>query len=206
MYELQSVSFHNDTVYLVNNDGVPYFPVRPLVENMGLTWQGQHIKLTTQKKWSTVTMITTVAADGKQRKMLCLPLRKLPAFLYSIEADKVRPDLKEKVEIYQEECDEVLWNYWTKGFAINQRFGLDTLREVIRQELATCIHPRRAAAKPVSAEEAARMREYILAGHGTTETARLTGRSVSTVKAHTWEERRAMAKSRQPMLPGMEVA
>ena len=48
-------------------------------------------------------------------------LRKLPAWLYSIHANKVKPEIRDTVIKYQEECDDVLWDYWTKGVAINPR-------------------------------------------------------------------------------------
>jgi hypothetical protein len=33
----------------------------------------------------------------------------------------VAPELRDKIIQYQEECDEVLWNYWTKGAAVRPR-------------------------------------------------------------------------------------
>ncbi|MDW2770136.1 phage antirepressor N-terminal domain-containing protein, partial [Acinetobacter baumannii] len=56
--------------------------------------------------------------------MTCLPVRKLAAWLYSIHANKVRPELRETVIMYQNECDDVLWDYWTKGQAINNRLTI----------------------------------------------------------------------------------
>lgn len=47
--------------------------------------------------------------------MTCLPLRKLPAWLYSISPNKVKHELREKIIRYQEECDDVLWEHWSKG-------------------------------------------------------------------------------------------
>lgn len=125
MNELQTIPFHTDTVYLVEHDGQPYVPVRPIIENIGIDWATQSVKLNNQKERWSVGLVPTVAGDGKQREMLCLPLRKLAGFLYNINSDLVRPDLKEKVMMYQNECDEVLWNYWTKGVAVND----STLRD-----------------------------------------------------------------------------
>lgn len=39
----------------------------------------------------------------------------------TISPNKVRPELRERVIMYQNECDDVLWDYWMKGQAINQR-------------------------------------------------------------------------------------
>lgn len=57
--------------------------------------------------------ITIVAKDGKERFRTCLPVRKLAGWLYSISPNKVKSELREKVVMYQEEWDDVLWQYWT---------------------------------------------------------------------------------------------
>lgn len=110
------VSFYEDTVVLVGRNNEPFVAMRPIVTNMGLDWKTQYDKLT-DKFGSTVGIIPTVGEDGKNREMVCLPLRKLPAWLYSINPSKVAPELRDKVVRYQSECDDALWDYWTKGSA-----------------------------------------------------------------------------------------
>ncbi|MFJ3372817.1 phage antirepressor N-terminal domain-containing protein [Pseudomonas sp. NPDC086251] len=61
---------------------------------------------------STITEMVIVAADGKQRQMTCLPLRKLTGWLMSIHPNKVKPELREGIIAYQNECDDALWAYW----------------------------------------------------------------------------------------------
>lgn len=114
--QLIPVHFHDDTVFLVERNGEPYTPVRPFCDALGLNWAAQTIKLNQRFK-TTVSLIETVASDGKKREMLCLPLRKLPAYLYSIDPEKVKPAIRAKVELYQGECDEVLWRHWSGQMA-----------------------------------------------------------------------------------------
>lgn len=119
---LIQVPFRHATLFLADVDGTPYVTMRPVVEGMGLDWKSQHAKLTQNQRFaSTMVEITTVAEDGKQRAMTCLPLRKLPGWLMSISPNKVSPEIKETVIAYQAECDDALWDYWTKGQAINPR-------------------------------------------------------------------------------------
>lgn len=121
-HELIPVSFHKDTLYLVEHQGQPYTPVKPIAENLGISWASQTVKLQNNpKRWGTVSIITTLAADGKSREMLCLPLRKLPVYLLSIDPRKVKESIRFKLEIYQEECDDALWAYWNQGVAVNPR-------------------------------------------------------------------------------------
>ncbi|OGK06570.1 MAG: hypothetical protein A2W80_13705 [Candidatus Riflebacteria bacterium GWC2_50_8] len=58
----------------------------------------------------------TPSASGLQ-KTLCIPVRKLAGFLATINPSRVREELRAKIIQYQNECDDALWNYWTKGSA-----------------------------------------------------------------------------------------
>jgi len=126
--QLFPVPFHDDTLVLVDHDGTPFVAMKPVVINMGLAWEPQFTKLK-ERFEATITEIVMVAEDGKLREMLCLPLRKLPAWLYSVNPNKVAPELRDKIVRYQEECDEALWNYWTKGHAHNPRAAAPTIAQ-----------------------------------------------------------------------------
>ena len=106
--QLIPVLFGPDTLILVEHNAQPYVVMKPLVLAMGLDWRSQHVKIT-DKFQATMVEITTVADDGKPRSMICLPLRKLPGWLYSINPGKLAPALRPTVVRYQEESDEVLW-------------------------------------------------------------------------------------------------
>lgn len=110
--QLIPVPFYEDTVVLVGNDNEPLVAMKPIVINIGLDWKSQHSKVT-ERFSSVMVEITTTGGDGKQYAMTCLPLRKLPAWLYSISPKKVRPELRDKIIRYQEECDDALWKYWS---------------------------------------------------------------------------------------------
>lgn len=129
-----AVPFHNAELYIVEFEGQPYTPMKPIVDGMGLDWAAQFNKLK-QKFASTIAEIAMVANDGKSRSMLCLPVRKLAAWLYSINANKVKPELRETVITYQNECDDVLWDYWTKGQAINDRKSISPEQQALLHEI-----------------------------------------------------------------------
>ncbi|QZN96371.1 phage antirepressor N-terminal domain-containing protein [Symbiopectobacterium purcellii] len=115
-----SVPFHGVELYIVTRNDEPYTPMKPIVEGMGMIWAAQFVKLK-QRFTSTISEIEIVADDGKSRKMLCLPLRKLAGWLQTISPNKVKPEIRDKVIQYQDECDDVLYKYWTKGEVINPR-------------------------------------------------------------------------------------
>lgn len=126
--QLFPVPFHGDTLVLVAHGDEPFVAMKPVVENMGLAWQTQHRKML-EKFGATITIMVTVGEDGKNREMVCLPLRKLPAWLYSINPRKVAPELREKIVRYQEECDEILWRYWTQGYVARPGVNQPTIAQ-----------------------------------------------------------------------------
>lgn len=127
-YQQMIVPFHNANLSIVNYNGQPYVSMKPIVEGMGLTWQSQHEKLK-QRFASTITEIVIVANDGKKRLMTCLPLKKLFGWMMTISPNKVKPELKETIIKYQDECDDALWNYWSGKLSARQR-AFDDLNEI----------------------------------------------------------------------------
>lgn len=115
------VPFNGQQIITAMTAGVAYVAMKPIVENLGMSWSTQQTKLMKQiSKFNHVHM-NMVAADGKLRKLLCLPLKKLNGWLFSINPEKVRADIRDKLIQYREECFTVLHDYWTKGKAENAR-------------------------------------------------------------------------------------
>ncbi|MGI2316354.1 phage antirepressor N-terminal domain-containing protein [Pasteurella multocida] len=115
--QTQTISFYGSQLITLKVDDVIYTAVKPIVEALGLSWSSQHRKLENSKGKFNCAHMSIVAEDGKLREMLCMPLKKLNGWLFSINPEKVRSDLKEKVIQYQEECFEALYNYWYHGKA-----------------------------------------------------------------------------------------
>ena len=113
----QTISFHGSDLITLKVEDVIYTAVKPIVKAMGLDWGGQQQKLSKSNDKFNCRDISMVAKDGKIREMLCMPLKKLNGWLFSINPEKVRADLREKVIQYQEECFEALYNYWHFGKA-----------------------------------------------------------------------------------------
>lgn len=117
---MKQIDFYGDKLDVVDmEDGKAGIVVRRLVENLGLDWGSQTRKL--ENPLFNCCVNTTVGADGKSREMLVLPISRVSAYLFSINVNRVREDLREKLALYQIECADVLYNYWSKGYAVNPR-------------------------------------------------------------------------------------
>lgn len=116
-----TVPFHGSALFVVNHNGEPYTPMKPIVEGMGLDWMGQFRKLKSRFATSIEEISIQLPGDIQRRNVVCLPLRKLAGWLQTISPNKVKPEIRDRVIQYQDECDDVLYEYWTKGVAVNPR-------------------------------------------------------------------------------------
>jgi hypothetical protein len=121
-----AVPFHGTELYVVDHGGQPFTPMKPIVDGMGLAWQTQHRKIATNDtRWGITEMV--IPTSGGNQAMVCMPLRKLPGWLMTIHPNKVKAERREAIIRFQNECDDVLWDYWTKGQASRQEGVKETL-------------------------------------------------------------------------------
>lgn len=115
MNQVQNISFHGQTVSVFSQNKTQYVAMRPIVENIGLSWDSQFKKIQRHEILnSTVVMMTMVAPDGKKREMLCLPLDYLNGWLFGVDARRVKPEIKDRLLTYQRECFRVLNNHFNQ--------------------------------------------------------------------------------------------
>lgn len=116
-----SVPFNGQQVITAMNDGMAYVGMKAIVENLGMSWGTQQQKLMKNMDKFNCIHMNMVASDGKIREVLCIPLRKLNGWLFSINPAKVRADIRDRLITYQEECFTVLYNYWSNASKPKQR-------------------------------------------------------------------------------------
>ena len=101
-------------IVTVEKDGETYVPIKPICQAIGIAFQAQNDKLKSDEILSsTITIIVTVGEDGKQREMVCLPLRYVYGWLFTINPGKVAPEAREAVSRYRRECYDVLYEHFT---------------------------------------------------------------------------------------------
>lgn len=127
-----NVPFYGNSLFVVEHNGEAYTPMKPIVEGMGLDWKSQHKKIS--QRFAKGMVEITIPSAGGMQSMICLALRKLAAWLNSISPNKVRPEIRDNVIRYQEECDDVLYEYWTKGEVKNPRKAKKSLPGKITSE------------------------------------------------------------------------
>ena len=103
-----------DIVAVIDEAGNVLVPVKPICQALAIDFsaQVQHIKRHYILA-STVVIITMVAADERDREMLCLPLEYIFGWLFTIDAGRVAESRREAVANYQLECYKALYEHFT---------------------------------------------------------------------------------------------
>ena len=113
--DMQIISFQGSQILTIEQDGIHYAAMKPVCESIGLNWRAQYNRIKRNPVLnSTVVIMTTVAEDGVAREMLMLPLKSLHGWLVGVDVNRVKPEIKDKLIAYQEECFDVLHDYWQK--------------------------------------------------------------------------------------------
>ena len=114
---LVEVQFNNQTLLATLVDGVPYVAIKPICENLGVSWNGQFERINRHPVLSEcIRMIRTtcLGIDGKSYniEMVTLPLSKLNGWMFGIDANRVNKKAQDAVILYQEKCFDVLADYF----------------------------------------------------------------------------------------------
>ena len=114
----QTISFNNQSLVTFEQNGVHYTAMKPICDNIGLQWESQYNRIKRDDILSsTMIMMIIVAEDGKNREMVCLPIEYLNGWLFGIDVNRCKPEIRETLIKYKKECYQALHDYWFKGKA-----------------------------------------------------------------------------------------
>ncbi|SQG36802.1 antirepressor protein [Haemophilus influenzae] len=112
----QTVSFNNQSLITIEQNGSHYVAMKPICENIGLSWEPQLLRIKRDNVLSsTMIMTIIVAEDGKKREMICLPIEYLNGWLFGIDINRCNPEIRDTLIKYKKECYQALHDYWFKG-------------------------------------------------------------------------------------------
>ncbi|MCW7555517.1 phage antirepressor N-terminal domain-containing protein [Endozoicomonas gorgoniicola] len=184
MYPIETVPFHGDSLITLSVNDQRYVALKPIVLALGMSWGSQRNKLSSERcidndtpsRYSIIS--TPCQTSSGIQEMLCIPLRKLNGWLFSINPNKVRKDLRAKVICYQDECFEVLYRYWNRPkntFPENEISPFDKLNPKTMAELRR-VNPRLVQAYLVDQGVTPQLVEKLLSGRNLTP--ELAGRCI----------------------------
>ena len=115
--EQKTVDFYGDTLVAVRaGDGTVYVPVRPICDVLGIDWNGQRRRINRDAVLAQEARgVDVTSTPGGRQSMVCLPLDYISGFLFGINAERVKPEVRERLVQYQRECYRVLAEAFTEG-------------------------------------------------------------------------------------------
>lgn len=123
--QIQTVNFHNQSLITLQKDGVAYVAMKPICENIGLNWDAQRQRISRDEVLAQGTVIITAPTKGGLQEMLCLPIHYLNGWLFGVDTNRVKAEIKDKLITYKKECYQALFDYWNNGVAVNHRLSSD---------------------------------------------------------------------------------
>lgn len=114
MSDLITIDFHGNAIIAVLVDGTPYVAMKPICENIGLQWEAQQKRISRDPVLSTCMSIMDmqVPSDTQRRPYTFLPLEVLNGWLFGVDVNRVKPEIRDKLIRYQKECHGVLYKHF----------------------------------------------------------------------------------------------
>ena len=137
--KLETIQFHNQQLIVLNHENKPYIAMKPVCENIGLDWAAQLKRIKRHQVLSSgMVMMTTPSKQGLQ-EYVCLPISMLNGWLFGIDTNRVKPEIRQILEQYQLECFDVLYNHFMPKVA--QQFP-NTISPEQQQQIQQAVNER----------------------------------------------------------------
>jgi len=126
----QTISFNNQSLITVEQNGNHYVAMKPICENIGIQWESQYNRIRRDDVLNSVIFIMNMTgSDRKNYQMICLPIEYLNGWLFGIDINRCKPEIRNTLIKYKKECYQALHDYWFNGKAerkttVDDRTGL----------------------------------------------------------------------------------
>ena len=125
----QTISFNNQSLITVEQNGNHYVAMKPICENIGLAWEPQVLRIKRDEVLSQGMIIMITPTNGGNQNMICLPIEYLNGWLFGIDINRCKPEIRDTLIKYKKECYQALHDYWFNGKAerkttVDDRTGL----------------------------------------------------------------------------------
>lgn len=147
MSKIVTVDFRSDTLFAVERDDGVYVAIKPICDTLGIDWKGQRDRIARSPVLSEGRCVMPLPSVGGTQETVCLRLDLINGWLFGIDAERVRPECRDRVLEYQRECYRVLFEHFY-GKAADRHpagnpIGADPLKEkdraaskAIKEEIA----------------------------------------------------------------------
>lgn len=113
----QTISFNNQALITFEQNGTHYTAMKPICENIGLTWHAQYERIKRDEILSQGILIIRTPTNGGDQQMICLPIEYINGWLFGIDVNRCKPEIRATLIKYKKECYQALHDYWFNGKA-----------------------------------------------------------------------------------------
>ena len=106
------VKFNNQQIPVYFVGDKPFVAMKPICENIGLDWEAQRQRIKRNHVLSQGAFIIKAPSNGGNQQVVCLPFGMLNGWLMGVDANKVKPEIKDTLIKYQLECYDVLYQHF----------------------------------------------------------------------------------------------
>lgn len=112
-----TVNFRGDDLYGFKQDDGVFLAAKPMVEAMGLDWNGQYQRIKRDPILSEgMCMMHTPFGRGGSQEAVCIKLELVNGWLFTIDSSRIKDEaVRQKVQTYQRECYQVLHDHFAAG-------------------------------------------------------------------------------------------
>ena len=130
--DLIQFNFNGDIIDIVERNDIKYVSVGAICRNIGLVNLNRQYKKI-QEDDSFESKFIDIEINNVVQNAFFIPLSKLNGWLFFLNPNKVKPEVKQKLIEYKKECFNVLNNYFNQGIAINHRATDTDLQKILNQ-------------------------------------------------------------------------
>ena len=115
------IPFHGDQLIAVQQpNGTVFVHFARVCENLGLSRPTQVRKVSAHAVLSKGLLTLPIETEGGTQKVQCLRVDLLPLWMAGLHASRVKEHLREKLERYQAEAAQVLWNAFRDRIVVEE--------------------------------------------------------------------------------------
>ena len=104
-FNVKEIAKVNNVAIMASNDPNQLVPIKPICDALGIDAKAQRNRIDRDEILSSTGVImTSVAADGKEREMYCIPIRYVFGWLFSIDTNRVDEEVRASVIKYKIHC------------------------------------------------------------------------------------------------------
>ena len=112
MTKLVTVDFHEDTLFAIERPDGVFVAVKPICDALGIEWRKQHARLNRDPILAEGITIMVMPSLGGPQETTLLRLELMQGWLFGIDAERVKPEARERVLAYKRECYAALHGHF----------------------------------------------------------------------------------------------